>query len=1282
MSTIFTNTYDLFNRKRWIFVLILFSIIGFIAYSVFNLQLEENINAIIPQDQRIDNFNSVFKNSKFADQIILNFSFKETTADKSPDQLKKSAETLIDSLTKDTALIKSVRFKIEDDAFKEVYDFFYNNLPLYLSDQDYSHLDSLFSSDSLIAKTLLKDFKSLISPAGIATKKYIFRDPFSITPLALKKLQNFRLDNNFIVYKSCIYTKDKKHLLAFVEPRFPASNISKNEILINTIDNAVTTLNADSLSSVRAEYYGGTAVAVANAKRIKWDIMLTVNIAFAFIFLLFLLFFRKIKILFLLFIPVILGAGLAISLIAIIDGNISAIALGIGAILVGISVDYSLHIFTHFRNNGSIKQTLKDVALPIIISSGTTASAFLCLFVIHSKALNQLGMFGAFSVFFAALIVLFIIPYLLTRKGFQIPKTTKLSFLDKISAYNIDKNKFVLASILILSVVFSFTVSNIRFNGDIAGMNYLPENLARAEKNLQHIISETLSAVYVITTGKTLETALQKTEKAQPVFEKSKHEKLFSAMSSASCLLLSKAQQQAKIEQWNRFLDKINRQTLARRIQAAAPQFKPTAFQQFYDLINRKFSPIPLSRFDILKTNFLDNYIHQSNGQYAVVSILKVTHKNKPKLFRELNADKDIIIFDKQFFANQFFEILKEDFNKLMWFSMALVFIIILLSFGRIELALITFSPILLSWLWTLGLMGLFDIQFNIFNIIISTFVFGLGVDYSIFIMRGLLDNYKYGNRPLTPYKLSVLLSFLTTILGIGVLIFAKHPALKSIAVVSIFGMTSVILISYTILPWLFSFLTRYNGKPRRRPVTFIDFFFSVFSLLLFVVESILLTISIPLFHILPLPVKTKKYIFHSIISGASKFIVWINFTIKKETIDAQKLDFSNPVILAPNHQSHLDLVLMLRLNPKIIAITNKWVYHNAIYGFIVRYANYYPIYDGLDTNFDKLKKKVSEGYSILIFPEGSRSADGSIKRYHQGVFKLADDLGLDIQPVLIHGAYQCLPKTEFFMHAGKITIKYLDKIKVKPIKPEENETYRPQAKALTMQIRNEFATLTKEIETPDFFRQQLISQFIYKGPVVEWYTRIKTKLEKNYQFFDNIIPQETTIVDIGCGYGYLDIMLHYVSDKRTIIGIDYDKEKIETANQIVRHNDNINFFAKDITEEDFPPAEVYILNDVLHYMPKELQINVLNKCLDKVSEGGMIIIRDADADLEKRTKVTKATEIQSTKIFKFNKTKYDLSFISGTIIENTANAKGFSCQRIDNAKHTSNITYIIRKNG
>jgi len=75
-----------------------------------------------------------------------------------------------------------------------------------------------------------------------------------------------------------------------------------------------------------------------------------------------------------------------------------------------------------------------------------------------------------------------------------------------------------------------------------------------------------------------------------------------------------------------------------------------------------------------------------------------------------------------------------------------------------------------------------------------------------------LLD-YKYGNKNLPSFKTSVFLSAFTTIIGVGVLIFAKHPALNSIALISIIGLFSVVIISYTIEPILFKFLILYYKR-------------------------------------------------------------------------------------------------------------------------------------------------------------------------------------------------------------------------------------------------------------------------------------------------------------------------------------------------------------------------------------------------------------------------------------------------------------------------------------
>jgi 1-acyl-sn-glycerol-3-phosphate acyltransferase len=462
--------------------------------------------------------------------------------------------------------------------------------------------------------------------------------------------------------------------------------------------------------------------------------------------------------------------------------------------------------------------------------------------------------------------------------------------------------------------------------------------------------------------------------------------------------------------------------------------------------------------------------------------------------------------------------------------------------------------------------------------------------------------------------------------------------------------------------------------------VTIFGIFITALYFFFFLGGALVVSLFLPVFLILPVRRKYKKLAMNYAICFFSRFILGIGFFIRKRYLNREILDFSKPSVIISNHQSQLDLLLLLGLHPKMIALVNKRVWHNPFYGLIVRFVDYYPVYKGLDFDIGALKKKVKEGYSILAFPEGSRSPDGKINRFHQGAFSIAYELGLELQPVMIHGAYDCLSKTELMIRPGDITVEFLPRVKPRASEFEGATTFRPQAKEMTAYFRREYEKLSVRVGTPSRFRGKLISQFIYMGPVLEWYVRIKLKLEKNYAFYNEIIPSNARVVDLGCGYGFLVIMLGMISKERKMIGIDYDPEKISVARNVAREMSHIKFNTKDITEGELPPGDVYILNDVLHYMPEEMQLMTLDRCMDALRENGMVILRDADTRLERRTRMTRFTEVQSTRIFRFNKAQHKLTYLSGQTIEDTVLGKGCHFKRYDQSRYTSNITYVIKR--
>lgn len=129
------------------------------------------------------------------------------------------------------------------------------------------------------------------------------------------------------------------------------------------------------------------------------------------------------------------------------------------------------------------------------------------------------------------------------------------------------------------------------------------------------------------------------------------------------------------------------------------------------------------------------------------------------------------------------------------------------------------------------------------------------------------------------------------------------------------------------------------------------------------------------------------------------------------------------PSIIICNHQSHFDLMCQLVFDPKVVFLTNRWVYHNPLYGSIVRHAEYLPAEEGIETLLPRMRDLVARGYSIAIYPEGTRSADCSIGRFHQGAFMIAQELGIGITPMYLYGAGYVLPKGGYSLHRHPIHI-------------------------------------------------------------------------------------------------------------------------------------------------------------------------------------------------------------------------------------------------------------------
>ncbi|MBO7635212.1 MAG: MMPL family transporter, partial [Paludibacteraceae bacterium] len=108
----------------------------------------------------------------------------------------------------------------------------------------------------------------------------------------------------------------------------------------------------------------------------------------------------------------------------------------------------------------------------------------------------------------------------------------------------------------------------------------------------------------------------------------------------------------------------------------------------------------------------------------------------------------------------------------------------------------------------------------NLINIIVSSFIYGVGVDYSIFIMDGLLAEYRTKKNLLVFHKTAILFSAMVLIITVTSLLFAHHPSVRSIGVSTLIGMSSALLIAYTLQPFLFYWLIKRQAGKGVAPIT------------------------------------------------------------------------------------------------------------------------------------------------------------------------------------------------------------------------------------------------------------------------------------------------------------------------------------------------------------------------------------------------------------------------------------------------------------------------------
>ena len=765
-----------------------------------------------------------FANLRIKDKTFLLFEGKNGA---SVEHITEICDAFIDSLESRNAAMDSTQqvignifYRLPDDLMLDVIDYMSAHLPVYIDTSIYTRLDAMLTYPHM-KQQMKANHDDLLSPVGSMFPELIQTDPVGLRGLLMEQMKPFTegAAGSYKTLNGHFFVQDSTVCVAFVTPMYSATNTGQGSTLFRILNDQIEQFSA-SAPDVKISYHGTPASGFYNSWRIKSDLKGTIIGSLVLVLIFISICFRNYNTIPLLLLPVVFGTLFGLAAMYFIKGHFSLLALGIGAIVLGVALSYVLHIITHYKYISDPEQVLRDQVKPVCLGCLTTIGSFMGLIFIRTELLQDFGLFAAFAIVGTTFFSLIFLPQFLN------PRKNKLNhrafaIIDRINAYPFDRKKPLLFTILATAVVCIgfYIAGGTQFDADMHNLGYKAESTSYSENLLRSKTHTGDKQKYFASSGATMEEAIENFEIMAAKLDSLQNIGLVKSYTHTNQIFVPLHVQQERIDAWKNFWTGERLQLVHDLINKTAPEagLIPDAFSPFFEFATADYEPDALYKASIIPEGYQSTLMEQSyNDEYLCFTSVRCKNdsihskeSDYNRICEAIVSSPNLLVLDTYYYTTDTLIQLNDDFNVLQWVSMLFVLIVLFFSFHfNIKHTLLGFMPILSSWLIVLGAMVIFDVRFNLINIIISTFIFGIGVDYSIFVMNGLIGG-KENSRLLGYHKTAIFFSAFILIVTVSSMLFAEHPAIKSVGFSTLVGMISAVVISYVVQPAIFRMINK-----------------------------------------------------------------------------------------------------------------------------------------------------------------------------------------------------------------------------------------------------------------------------------------------------------------------------------------------------------------------------------------------------------------------------------------------------------------------------------------
>jgi predicted RND superfamily exporter protein len=727
---------------------------------------------------------------------------------------------------KASPLVSSVRHRLTAGAAAFVRD----HLLMLLTDEEFAQLAARLTPDGLRAQA--RRLRGLIAaPGGSQLAPILTADPLEALPLVAGRLSGgLPVDATSGYFRSA----DGRALLVFIRPRASAFDAEADRALINEANRLAVSLGGRPTEGIHlggaapeVSYTGACAFALYYRDWLHRDTQLSTTLSATAVLVLFAVFFRTLRVLPLVGLPLLLGLVWTAAAAALLYHRVNAVSLAFGTILLSIGIDLPIQLYNRLREElatrpplEALEVTVRELAGPSLTATLGPAAVFFACSLSDYRGLGELGVLAGVGLILNLGAMLTVFPALLARLPPRLwarpGRFPTSSLLARLGAATARRPRLVLAIALLAGLAALPAAARVRFDRHLIAIQ--PEDMppARVQKQLQRRFGGRDKLVIALVEDEP-ERALERADAWLPEVERLRRAGLIRGYESAATLFPSEATQAAR----RRRLEAIDPPRVARELRSALEEagFDLEPFEPFLRQLVAPPSPIRLADAGdlafLVRAHVRDEpdgrrlvatYVYPADGEAGARALDDMRH------FAAGPADG--VVTGSPVLEGVLRRIVERDTIKVTVASAILVALLLAVYYRRLRPWTAVMLPLALAWVGFAAALALFRLPLNLFNLLSVPLVIGYGIDDHVFLVhRHQAQPDAPPGHALATTGRAIVLTSLSTMAGFAALGVARMDGLRLLGLSGALAVALCLLAAFAVLPALLGTLS--PSQPR-----------------------------------------------------------------------------------------------------------------------------------------------------------------------------------------------------------------------------------------------------------------------------------------------------------------------------------------------------------------------------------------------------------------------------------------------------------------------------------